>query len=64
MDMNTILTLITGVGFPIVAYLLMFNYLMKKDEMHKTEMQGLTNALENNTLVMQKLLDEIEEKGE
>ena len=63
MAMNEILQAVTTVGFPIVAYGGMFWYMLKKDETHKEETSQLRTSIENNTIVMQKLVDNME-KGE
>lgn len=71
MDANTIIQLITTVGFPIVAcggmawyvkYITDHNREDMKEErnQHDSEMQKVTDALNNNTLAIQKLTDYIE----
>lgn len=71
MDANTIIQLITTVGFPIVAcggmawyvkYITDRNREDMKEErnQHDSEMQKVTDALNNNTLAIQKLTDYIE----
>lgn len=57
MDANAIIQIISGVGFPIAACLICFWYVNKLTETHKEEVNKLTDALNNNTLVMQKLCD-------
>lgn len=68
MDVQAILGMVGSLGFPIVACVVMFKYLSderdnnnKQRELdrqeHKVEMQRVTDALNNNTLVMQKLVD-------
>jgi hypothetical protein len=57
MDANFILQAITTVGFPIVAYGAMFWYVTQKDKNHSEEVTQLRQAVENNTLVVQQLLD-------
>lgn len=59
MDANAIIQIISGVGFPIAACLICFWYVNKLTETHKEEVNKLTDALNNNTLVMQKLCDEL-----
>ena len=71
MDANTITTLIGSVGFPIVACIAMGWYVkyqtdqnnkevenMRKE--HKEEVQKMTEAINNNSIAMQKLVDKIE----
>lgn len=68
MDMTVILQAITTVGFPIVMCLVLMWYVMKSNESHKEETKDFTDALNRNTLVLQKLCDkldiEMEEKNE
>ena len=59
MDANTITTLITSVGFPIVVCLICFWYIKTMTESHKDEVKRLTEAIQNNTLVMQQLVDKM-----
>lgn len=59
MDTNTITTLITSVGFPIVVCLICFWYIKNMTEEHKNEVTKLTEAIHNNTVVMQKLVDKM-----
>ena len=73
--MNDIVTMITTVGFPIVACLFMGwyvkyqtdNYRSEVKDMqkeHKEEIQKVTEALNNNTLALQRLCDKMEKEGE
>lgn len=59
MDVNTITQLITGVGFPVAVCLICFWYINKQEEEHKEEVTKLTDAINNNTLIMQKLCDKL-----
>lgn len=59
MDVNAVTTLITSVGFPIAVCLICFWYINKMQEQHKEETKQLAVALNNNTLVMQKLVDKL-----
>lgn len=59
MDASAITQIISGVGFPIAACLICFWYVNKLTETHKEEVNKLTDALNNNTLVMQKLCDKL-----
>lgn len=71
MDVNAITTLIGSFGFPIVACIGMAWYVkyqtdQNKKEVenmrreHKEEVQKMTEAINNNTVAMQKLVDKIE----
>lgn len=68
MDVTVILQAITTVGFPIVMCLVLMWYVMKSNESHKEETKDFTDALNRNTLVLQKLCDkldiEMEERDE
>lgn len=47
-------------GFPIAAYVGIFVYMMKKDEQHKAEIDLLSAAVQNNTLVMTEIRDKLD----
>lgn len=47
-------------GFPIVACVALFWKMNDQDTKHKDEVQKLTEALNNNTTVMQKLSDKLD----
>ena len=55
MDVNTIMQLVTTLGFPIVCCIALFWRMIKSDENHKEEMDKLSEALNNNTLAINKL---------
>lgn len=81
--MESLITLIQGVGFPIACAVAMFVMLNKEQKEHKEETaqisstitelkesftesmndqkQDMVNALNNNTLVLQKLLDRMDD---
>ena len=52
-------SIITQIGFPIAVCLICFWYIKKIQEDHKAEMDKMSEAINNNTLVMQRLLDKI-----
>lgn len=69
MDMTSVSTLISTVGFPIAMAMIMFYFLMKEQQSHKEEMSEMTKAIEktteavnNNTSLIQRLLDKLEVK--
>lgn len=75
MSVNEIVTLITNLGFPIVAYIFLFRYVQKREDKHdservterqehKAEMEKVTEAVNALTLIMQKLVDKLNEGGE
>ena len=69
--MNEIVSVIREVGFPITAALGCGFYIKWREEQfmkqieelrkeHKEEVSKMTEALNNNTLVLQKLIDKLE----
>lgn len=60
MDANVIITLVSSVGFPIVACIGCGWYINKKDTQHKEEVDKFADALNNNTIVIQKLVDKLD----
>ena len=57
MDVTAIVQVVSSLGFPIAVCLICFWYMNKREEPHRNEVQKLTEALNNNTLIMQKLCD-------
>ena len=68
MDLSSIAQLIGTLGFPIAACCYLFYSMQKEREQnaaqreadrleHKQEMEKVTDALNNNTIVVQKLVD-------
>ena len=66
MDVTAIVQVVSSLGFPIAVCLICFWYINKIEEMHSNEVQKLTDALNNNTLIMQKLCDKmgVQKEGE
>lgn len=60
MDIQTITTLIGSLGFPIVCCVAMFLQLNKTSEMHKEEIDKLSEAVNNNTNVMNQLISKLD----
>lgn len=60
MDVNAVTTAISTLGFPIVMCGAMFWYMLKEKDAHKEEMNSVTEALNNNTLILQKLCDRLD----
>lgn len=59
MDYTAVMQLIGSLGFPIVACVMLYVRMEKQDENHKAEVSELTKAIQNNTIVMQKLVDRL-----
>lgn len=55
--------MIGNYGFPIVCCGAMFWYMIKKDTHHKEESENMRKAIENNTLVIQQLVDKFKKEG-
>lgn len=60
--MNEILNFIQQVGFPIAACVALFWKMNQQDESHAKEVKEMTTAINNNTIVIQKLIDNIEKE--
>ncbi len=59
MDYTAVVQLIGSLGFPIVACIMLYVRMEKQDENHRQEVTELTKAIQNNTIVMQKLIDRL-----
>lgn len=59
MDVQVLIQSISTVGFPIVMCLLFMYYIKYVNDQHKDEINKLSESINNNTLVMQKLLDKL-----
>lgn len=55
MDTSTIISTISNVGFPIACCVMMFYQMIKQSEQHKEEMAKVIEALNNNTLALNRL---------
>lgn len=60
MNVDDIITLISGVGFPIVCCLIMFWLTYKLNQSFKYEVALLTTSLNENTIALTKILDKLE----
>ena len=59
MDFATVSQLIGTLGFPIVACCALFYRMSVQDEAHKAEIDKLTEAINNNTIALTKLVQKI-----
>lgn len=57
---NDLSTLISTLGFPIGMCLIMCYYINKINDAHKVESDKFAEALNNNTIVLQKLCDKLD----
>lgn len=75
MTVDAVVSAISTIGFPIVCCLVLGWYVKyitdknreeinKLNEQHKTEMTDVTQAINNNTLVMQRLIDSLSKSDE
>lgn len=58
---NTVTQVVGSLGFPIVMCFYMMKQNREMDKDHKEEVSQLREAVENNTLMMQKIFDKLEE---
>lgn len=58
--MDNILQAISTVGFPIALTLILLWYIYDSSNKHKGEIDKMSEALNNNTLAITKLLDRME----
>ena len=56
MDLNTIIQMVSSVGFPIVCVFVMF-------KLYREELIKMHEAIDNNTRVIQTLIDKLDGKG-
>lgn len=59
MDIEVITQLISNVGFPILAFLLMYKNNRDMAAQHQNEVHELSKVIEANTQATQKLVDKI-----
>ena len=62
MDLNTISTIFANLGVPVACLAVTFYLWYQEMQTHKEEVNKLRDALNNNTLVLQKLLDRLGEE--
>lgn len=60
--MQDVITAISTVGFPIVITLLLLYMNREQDKAHKEEMEKVTTALNNNSLIVAQLKELLEIK--
>lgn len=57
MDVSSITQIVSTVGFPITMSVALLWYIKDLTDKHKQETEQFTEALNNNTLILQKLCD-------
>lgn len=60
MDINTITQVFSSLGVPVACLAVTFYLWYTETQSHKEEMNKMTDALNNNTLILQKLLDKLD----
>lgn len=60
MDFATIVSAVSAVGFPVVFCFVLYKTMIDQSKQHKDEADKLTEAIHNNTLVIQKLVDRMD----
>ena len=59
MDVATLTQIISSIGFPIVACIGCAWYINKQSDSHKAEIEKITEALNNNTIALNRLIDKL-----
>lgn len=62
MELPEIINFISSVGFPIVMCIFFFLYIREMNTQHNDEMNKMAEAINNNTLTMQKLVDKLDKE--
>lgn len=57
--MGDIVSIISSVGFPITTALILLWYIYDSNNKHKEEIDKMSEALNNNTIAITKLLDRL-----
>lgn len=58
-NVNAIVQIFSNLGVPVACLTVTFYLWYKETNAHKEEMSKMTDALNNNTLILQKLLDKL-----
>ena len=61
MELEVVMQAISTVGFPIVMCIALLYYLQKSDDAHASQVTQLRDAINNNTVMMTKVLDKLGE---
>ena len=59
MDVGTVVQSVSNYGFPIVMCIILMWYVNNQEERYKTSLDKLNESLNNNTLAIQALLQEL-----
>lgn len=58
--MNEIVTAVSTVGFPVVMSLVLMKFIENLNNAHREDLKEMTQAVNNNTIIIQKLLDKLD----
>ena len=64
MDISEVMSMISTIGFPCAMCLILLVQSSKQTEVHKEELAALTNAVNTNSMSIQKLTDRLEVRYE
>lgn len=59
MDTNAIIQIVSSLGFPIACCVAMFWQNNKLNESHKAEVSKLNEAINNNTIALNHIIDKL-----
>lgn len=59
MDVGTVVQSVSNYGFPIVMCIILMWYVNNQEERYKTSLDKINESLNNNTLALQALLQEL-----
>ena len=60
MEVDSIVSIISQFGFPILVCLVCFWYIYNENKNHKAEMNQMAEAINNNTIALNKLIDKLD----
>lgn len=61
MDYNTVLQMVSTIGFPIAMCIYLLFYIKSFDEKYCQQLNNMAKAIENNTLAITKLMGMIDD---
>lgn len=62
MNVDTIIQIISNVGFPIACTTALYVQLAKEQESHKEEMNALRDVIQSNTVALVELREKLNDK--
>lgn len=61
MEITEIINMISTVGFPIAMCLMLSWYVKTTNDSYRNDIKSLQQSIDNNTAVMNKIIDKLEE---